>query len=375
MKLLRILLFSLIICFLIIALHHSNLAQAQGNEPTIEPSFRDENTTGVTITYTGLIAQQDYWVCWDNDKQDCDDDAGAGRKKFESGSDKTISVVVCGKGEGNVKEGECGNDDYFLARDDYNVRLYRHQEDGDVCCDNENLIAEAKFDIKHFKFDYEITPPNPKTGEPITVKILETRRPHDDKGRNDYDIFLEKRNGQDIGNEQNCNAVPIGDRGGFDTECTFPGVEVGEYQFDINEYGEDFTYYIVEFTVTDTGGEIGDEHWDPDGKDNIDNGLGAGPPGKNPCAGGTCKTALGNLSTDIGAFSTQFLSIAIGLAGGIALVLMVIGSVRVLMSSGDPKNVGAGRDMIIAAVAGLLFLIFSVLILKFIGLNILGGIV
>ena len=47
---------------------------------------------------------------------------------------------------------------------------------------------------------------------------------------------------------------------------------------------------------------------------------------------------------------------------------MVIGSVRVLTSAGDPKNVAAGREMIIAAVAGLLFLIFSVIILKFIGI-------
>lgn len=94
--------------------------------------------------------------------------------------------------------------------------------------------------------------------------------------------------------------------------------------------------------------------------------------GKNPCEGGTCNTALGNISTQIGPFASKILSIGIGLAGGIALIIMVIGSIRVLTSAGDPKNVAAGREMIIAAVAGLIFLIFSITIMRFIGLNILG---
>ena len=90
--------------------------------------------------------------------------------------------------------------------------------------------------------------------------------------------------------------------------------------------------------------------------------------GKNPCEGGICNTALGPIKADIGEFAEKILAIGIGLAGGIALIIMVIGSVRVLTSAGDPKNVAAGREMIIAAVAGLLFLIFSVIILKFIGI-------
>lgn len=69
--------------------------------------------------------------------------------------------------------------------------------------------------------------------------------------------------------------------------------------------------------------------------------------GYNPCErSGSCKTAIGNISTDPQAFASKILGIATGLAGG--------------------------RDMIVAAVAGLLFLIFSVLILRFIGITILG---
>lgn len=94
-------------------------------------------------------------------------------------------------------------------------------------------------------------------------------------------------------------------------------------------------------------------------------------PGQNPCGPGGCPTALGNIPTTIQGFAGRILGIAIGLAGGLALILMVIGSVRVLTSSGDQQKLAGGRDMIVAAVAGLLFLIFSVLILRFIGIEIL----
>ena len=73
----------------------------------------------------------------------------------------------------------------------------------------------------------------------------------------------------------------------------------------------------------------------------------------------------------MGGFAQRVLNIAIGLAGGIALILMVIGSIRVLTSSGDQQRLAGGRDMIVAAIAGLLFLIFSVLVLRFIGAEIL----
>lgn len=100
-------------------------------------------------------------------------------------------------------------------------------------------------------------------------------------------------------------------------------------------------------------------------------GLGSG---KNPCEGGQCCTALGCFSTSLQGFSTNILTFAVGIAGGIAFILMVIGAIRILTSQGDPKGVAGGREMMVAAVAGLLFLIFSVIILRFIGVNLLGGV-
>lgn len=103
--------------------------------------------------------------------------------------------------------------------------------------------------------------------------------------------------------------------------------------------------------------------------------------GENPCASvdpsGTrvleeCPTAVGDIPTDPQSFINTFLSIVVSIAGGIAIILMVIGAIRIITSSGDQQKLSGGRDQFVAAVAGLLFLIFSVLILRFIGISILG---
>lgn len=95
--------------------------------------------------------------------------------------------------------------------------------------------------------------------------------------------------------------------------------------------------------------------------------------GENPCAQAQeCDTALGKIPTNPQDFISKLLSIAIGVAGGFAFILMVIGSIRVLTSSGDQQKLSGGRDQIVAAIAGLLFIILSTVILRFIGIGILG---
>lgn len=98
--------------------------------------------------------------------------------------------------------------------------------------------------------------------------------------------------------------------------------------------------------------------------------VGTGTPGQNPCTTGTsgeCVTGLGKISTNLGSFASRILAIALGIAGGLALILMVFGAVRVMTSSGNPQNAAQGREIMTAAVAGLLFIAFAVLILQFIG--------
>lgn len=82
-------------------------------------------------------------------------------------------------------------------------------------------------------------------------------------------------------------------------------------------------------------------------------------------------TALGCINTDPVAFVNELLRFSAGISGGIALLLMIFGSIRMMTSAGDAEQLKAGREQFASAVVGLLFIIFSVLLLQIIGVNIL----
>lgn len=61
---------------------------------------------------------------------------------------------------------------------------------------------------------------------------------------------------------------------------------------------------------------------------------------------------------------------AIGIVGGIAFLLIVKAGFEILTSSGSPDKIKAGQEQLTAAISGLLLILFSVFLLKLIGLNI-----
>jgi len=83
-------------------------------------------------------------------------------------------------------------------------------------------------------------------------------------------------------------------------------------------------------------------------------------------------TALGCIPTDPGQFISWLLPAAIGIAGGLAFLLIIYGAFTILTSSGNPEKLNSGKEILISALAGLLLIIFSVFILKLIGVDILG---
>jgi len=94
---------------------------------------------------------------------------------------------------------------------------------------------------------------------------------------------------------------------------------------------------------------------------------------ENPPPSGDCvDTPLGCLPTDMADFAEKFVSIATGIAGGLAFLLMVFGAYRLIFSGGDPEAVQQGRQVITAAIIGLVIIIFAVFILRLIGITILG---
>jgi hypothetical protein len=56
----------------------------------------------------------------------------------------------------------------------------------------------------------------------------------------------------------------------------------------------------------------------------------------------------------------------VGIAGAIALLTMLIATFQIMTAASDAKKIQAGRDLFFSAVAGLLFLIFSVSLLRLI---------
>jgi hypothetical protein len=104
----------------------------------------------------------------------------------------------------------------------------------------------------------------------------------------------------------------------------------------------------------------------------IKNGKCTGASGKQ-CGDGTgVSTAIGCVPTDPTSLIKTILKLATGVAGGIAFLLMIFGAFQMITSSGNPEALKAGQDRFSSAIIGLLFIIFSVLILKIIGVDILG---
>jgi hypothetical protein len=86
-------------------------------------------------------------------------------------------------------------------------------------------------------------------------------------------------------------------------------------------------------------------------------------------------TAIGCIKTgtdDPGAFLKTMLGLGMGVAGGIAFLLILFGGLQIMTSAGNPEQLNAGRELVSAAITGLILIIFSIFLLGFIGGNIVG---
>lgn len=71
------------------------------------------------------------------------------------------------------------------------------------------------------------------------------------------------------------------------------------------------------------------------------------------------------------AFYGFILKWAIGIAGGIAFLLIVYAGFTIMTSSGNPDRLKAGQELLTSAIEGLVLLILCVFILNLIGVKIL----
>lgn len=66
----------------------------------------------------------------------------------------------------------------------------------------------------------------------------------------------------------------------------------------------------------------------------------------------------------------SFLRLGLSIVGGVAFLLLIFGAYKVLTSAGNQETLIEAREIIIAAISGLIFVVFSVTLLKIIGRDI-----
>jgi len=83
-------------------------------------------------------------------------------------------------------------------------------------------------------------------------------------------------------------------------------------------------------------------------------------------------TAIGCISRDPIKITERLIQVGLGMGGGVALIMTLAGGFILSTSQGDPQKANQAKEMITNSVIGLLFVIFSVFILQFIGVKILN---
>ncbi len=99
-----------------------------------------------------------------------------------------------------------------------------------------------------------------------------------------------------------------------------------------------------------------------------------------PCApgktnNGVCTafmTAFGEINTDAGSFVVRIFAVLLAISGGLAVLLVMRAGYIIMTSAGNGERVKKGREQLVAAIVGLLFIIFSFVILEVIGIQILN---
>lgn len=91
---------------------------------------------------------------------------------------------------------------------------------------------------------------------------------------------------------------------------------------------------------------------------------------------GNCPSVLSGLGvkipTNASGFTKTMFGVVLSLAGAIAVILIIISGYRLIASQGNPERVKEAQEQLTAAIVGLLFIIFSFVIIQFIGVDVLG---
>ena len=94
---------------------------------------------------------------------------------------------------------------------------------------------------------------------------------------------------------------------------------------------------------------------------------------EGPCTNGVCQTAIGNINTKSpSSIISIILSALLGIGGLLAIFLIIRSGYKLMFSQGNPEQVQAARDELVAAIVGLMFIVLSLILIQFLGLDLLG---
>jgi len=82
-------------------------------------------------------------------------------------------------------------------------------------------------------------------------------------------------------------------------------------------------------------------------------------------------TAIGCIPQTADGIISSIMQLGLVIAGAVVLIMILVGSFMLSTSQGDPKKTQEAKEMITSAIIGLLFVIFSITILQFIGVSII----
>lgn len=84
-----------------------------------------------------------------------------------------------------------------------------------------------------------------------------------------------------------------------------------------------------------------------------------------------CQTAIGLIDTSPNDFVKRLFGLLLGISGGVALLIILYSGYRIMASRGDPEKLQGAKETLTSAIVGLLFIIFSLVILEVVGVDIL----
>lgn len=91
------------------------------------------------------------------------------------------------------------------------------------------------------------------------------------------------------------------------------------------------------------------------------------------CNEGYVSTAIGCIPiTILTSLTSFFLAWLLGVGGGIAFLTFIVAGIQILTSSGDPAKLANAKSLFMSSISGIILLVFSIFMLRLIGVNVLG---